>query len=84
MQRKEAIEQFVQQAGALLKNQELGQELESRLRSVAQGAFNRMDVVSREEFDAQSAVLLRTRQKLESMEAELQALQQAMTAADTK
>lgn len=84
MQRKEAIEQFVQQASALLKNQELGQELESRLRSVAQGAFNRMDVVSREEFDAQSAVLLRTRQKLESMEAELQALQQAMTAADTK
>lgn len=84
MQRKEAIEQFVQQASALLKNQELGQELESRLRSVAQGAFNRMDVVSREEFDAQSAVLMRTRLKLESMEAELQALQQAMTAADTK
>lgn len=84
MQRKDVIEQWVQQASALLKNQELGQEMESRLRSIAQGAFNRMDVVSREEFDAQSAVLLRTRQKLESMEAELQDLQQVIAAADGK
>jgi BMFP domain-containing protein YqiC len=33
-----------------------------------QGAFARLDLVSREEFDAQSQVLLRTREKLEQLE----------------
>lgn len=42
-----------------------------------QAALARLDVVTREEFDAQSAVLLRTRQKLEKLEEELARLEQA-------
>jgi len=41
-----------------------------------QAALARLDLVTREEFDAQTAVLLRTRQKLEALEQELARLDQ--------
>lgn len=41
-----------------------------------QAALARLDLVTREEFDAQSAVLLRTRQKLEALEQQLALLEQ--------
>lgn len=40
-----------------------------------QAALARLDLVTREEFDAQTAVLLRTRQKLEALEQELARLE---------
>jgi BMFP domain-containing protein YqiC len=41
-----------------------------------QAALARLDLVTREEFDAQTAVLQRTRQKLEALEQELARLEQ--------
>ncbi|MDQ2078382.1 accessory factor UbiK family protein [Marinimicrobium sp. ABcell2] len=38
-------------------------------------ALERMDLVTREEFDAQAAVLLRTRERLEALEKQLTELQ---------
>lgn len=38
------------------------------LRSTLQGALNKMDVVSRQEYDVQKQVLQRTRQRLEALE----------------
>jgi BMFP domain-containing protein YqiC len=43
-------------------------ELERRFRAVLTGAFERMNLVTREEFDAQCRVLEETRAKLESLE----------------
>ena len=40
-----------------------------------QAALARLDLVTREEFDAQTAVLQRTRQKLEALEQELTRLE---------
>lgn len=40
-----------------------------------QAALARLDLVTREEFDAQAAVLQRTRQKLEALEQELARLE---------
>lgn len=40
-----------------------------------QAALARLDMVTREEFDAQTAVLQRTRQKLEALEQELSRLE---------
>ena len=54
----------------------LEREVRSTLRSVLGSALERMDLVSREEFDVQQAVLERTRDKLERLErsvAELEA-----------
>lgn len=41
------------------------------LQTALQAALRRMDLVTREEFDAQAAVLLRTRLRLESLEKQL-------------
>ncbi|MGD9787116.1 MAG: accessory factor UbiK family protein [Sulfuricellaceae bacterium] len=44
-------------------------DVEKNLRSVLQSAFAKLDLVTREEFDVQQQVLLRTRKKLERLEA---------------
>lgn len=75
MARTDFIEQLVQQASKLAAGGELQRDLEAKLRVLMQGAFNRMDLVSRDEFDAQAAVLARTRAKLEALEQQLTSLQ---------
>ena len=50
-------------------------DVEQNFRAVLQGGLSKLDLVSREEFDVQQAVLARTREKLEAMEARLQALE---------
>ncbi len=42
--------------------------LNKNLKSIAQSTLRGLDIVSREEFDAQTAVLQRTRQRLEELE----------------
>ena len=44
-------------------------ELENQFKNVLETAFNRLDLVTREEFEIQKKVLLRTREKLERLEA---------------
>lgn len=44
-------------------------DIEKNLRAVLQGVFAKLDLVTREEFEIQQAVLLRTREKLETLEA---------------
>lgn len=50
---------------------DLGVDVEQKVRQVIQGQLGKLDVVSREEFDVQTQVLLRTRQKLTEMENKL-------------
>lgn len=51
---------------------------DSEVRALLNSLMTRFNLVSREEFDAQTAVLARTRAKLEKMEAELAALSQQL------
>lgn len=51
------------------------EELESRFRSVLTAAFERMNLVGREEFDRQCAVLEETRLRLETLQKRLDELQ---------
>ena len=44
------------------------EHLNKNFKSIAQSTLRGLDVVSREEFDAQAAVLQRTRQRLERLE----------------
>ncbi len=48
-------------------------EMEKQFRSVLENAFNRLELVTREEFEIQKKVLLRTREKLERLEQLLEA-----------
>lgn len=50
-------------------------DIESNLRSGLESGLRRMNLVTREEFDVQTAVLRRTREKLEQLEARVQALE---------
>ena len=55
------------------------EELQQAFKSALQSGLSRLDLVTREEFDVQRAVLLRTREKLEALEREVQALESATT-----
>ena len=50
---------------------QLKDDIEARFRSVLTGAFERMNLVGREEYDAQCAILEATREKLEELEKRL-------------
>lgn len=52
----------------------LPKEIEKNFRDVLQATFNKMDLVTREEFDAQTKVLARTREKLDKLEKKLDEL----------
>ena len=51
------------------------EETETQFNTILTSAFARMNLVTREEFDIQSAVLARTREKLEKLEQRLDKLQ---------
>ena len=50
-------------------------DIEKNARALLSGFFARLDLVSREEFDSQMAVLARTRARLEALEAKLAELE---------
>ncbi len=50
-------------------------DLEKNLRALLTGFLGRLDLVTREEFDIQRQVLLRTREKLNRLEAQLTELE---------
>jgi hypothetical protein len=51
------------------------EDLESNFRSVLRASLARLDLVTREEFEIQEAVLAKTREKLEALEARLEKLE---------
>jgi BMFP domain-containing protein YqiC len=53
-------------------------DIEKNIRTILQSAFAKMDLVTREEFDVQTAVLERTRAKLEALEKQVSALEQQL------
>ena len=53
----------------------LPKDLEKNFKSVLQQSFNKMNLVTREEFDVQVKVLERTRAKLETLEQKLNELE---------
>ena len=53
------------------------EELQQNFQSVLQAGLGKLDLVTREEFDVQRAVLARTREKLEQLERQLAELANA-------
>jgi BMFP domain-containing protein YqiC len=60
----------------------VGDDLEKNFRGVLRSGFARLDLVTREEFEVQQAVLARTREKLEQLEAKLAEMEAEAAAAD--
>ncbi len=51
-------------------------DVEQNFRSVLRGGLAKLDLVTREEFEVQEAVLARTREKLEALEKRLAGLEE--------
>ena len=53
----------------------LKEDLEKKFHAILQGALGKLDLVTREEFEVQKAVLAKTRAKLEDLESRVAALE---------
>ena len=54
-------------------------DLEKQCKVILNNTFTKFDLVTREEFDAQTKVLARTRKKLDAMEKEIAALEKHLS-----
>ncbi|MFT3755093.1 MAG: accessory factor UbiK family protein [Pseudoxanthomonas sp.] len=59
------------------------EELQQTFKGALQAGLSRLDLVTREEFDVQRAVLLRTREKLEALERTVATLESQRNAASS-
>ncbi|MES9992517.1 MAG: accessory factor UbiK family protein [Candidatus Thiodiazotropha sp.] len=71
------IDELTTRLSATLPNgiQTLQEDVKKNLRASLESGLARLDLVTREEFEVQSAVLARTREKLERLEAQIKALE---------
>jgi len=76
------LDDLVQRLSSALPKgiQTLQEDLGRNLRTSLEAGLNRLDLVTREEFDVQSAVLARTREKLTQLEAQVAELERAVGA----
>jgi BMFP domain-containing protein YqiC len=66
--------EVLQQVSELVGGSGVKKEVDKSVRSLAQSALARLDVISRDEFDAQTEILARTRARVVALEAELEGL----------
>ncbi len=66
----EALEELSRRISSLIPGnvKHMQDDIENNVRSLLQTSLTKMNLVTREEFDVQSAVLQRTREKLEQLE----------------
>lgn len=57
---------------------QLKNDVEQNIRSGLEGGLKQLNLVTREEFDIQNAVLLRTREKVEALEKQIQDLEEKL------
>ena len=71
------LDELSQRLGAMLPSSvgDARADLTKNFRAALQAGLTRLDLVTREEFEVQQAVLLRTREKLEALEARLAELE---------
>ena len=71
------IEQVARQIQNVLPQgiKDLGDDIDKKIRAILQSQLNKLDLVNREEFDMQTQVLLRTREKLARLEQRLNELE---------
>ncbi|GGX76248.1 accessory factor UbiK family protein [Saccharospirillum salsuginis] len=73
---EDILDQISRQASDLFnQGQKARDDVRQNMRSLIQAQLSKLDVVSREEFEAQQAVLQRTRTQLEQLEEQLKELE---------
>ena len=79
------IDDLVRQLGATLppEFESFEKEMKKQFRAVLESAFQRLDLVSREEFDIQVKVLQKTRAQITELQEQLASLEQTMSGQDS-
>ncbi|MDP4535982.1 accessory factor UbiK family protein [Alkalimonas collagenimarina] len=80
------IEDMAKQIGALIPSQlrQAADDIEGKIKLILQQKLAQLDVISRDEFDVQRQVLARTREKVDLLETQVQALLAERTTPSTK
>ena len=70
----ESIENLAEKLAAAVPEglRSMREDLEHNFRAVLKSSLSKLDLVTREEFEVQEAVLARTREKLDALEAKLE------------
>lgn len=72
------LAKITEQISQLIPEQ-ASQDIQKNIQQVLARQLNKLDVVSRDDFDAQQAVLLRTREKLEALELQVAELEKQIS-----
>jgi BMFP domain-containing protein YqiC len=75
MLKEQFLEKITSQLAEAIKASPF-QDIETNLKAILQASFEKLDLVSREEFDIQQKVLLQTRIKLDELEKIIKTLEQ--------
>ena len=76
--------EVLQQVGEMVGGSGLKGEVDKSVKALVQSALQKLEVVSREEFDAQTASLRRSHKRIEELEAELERVNQALEKMEPK
>ena len=81
MKKNELLEKFVNQFNGIISSgaETLNKEIQQKMRSAAQTAFYKLDLFSREEFDAQVSILNRTQEQLEDIKKQLSEIEENLS-----
>lgn len=71
---KNKIQEISDKIGKIIENSPIS-DIKDNVNALLQSTFTKLDLISREEFDIQTKVLKRTREKLEELEKKIDALQ---------
>ncbi|QTP60865.1 accessory factor UbiK family protein [Billgrantia antri] len=84
MANQDPISRLAQQLGERLQGAaQAPEEFQKGVQQVVRGAFDRLELVSREDFDILMDVMQRTRIRVEALEQQVAALEEALAARDT-
>lgn len=77
MENKNTLDDLAKKITGLLPGnlQQVQHELESSIKTLLQNSLSKMNLVTRDEFDVQAALLSRTREKLDQLEKQLSELE---------
>jgi len=79
-----SVTDVLQQVGKFVDDSGIKEETENGIKAALQSTLTKMDMVNRDEFDAQTAVLQRTRQRVEQLEQQLVSLGAQLEALENK
>ena len=80
------FEDIAQKLGSVLPEglKSIQDDVEKNFKTILQNSFAKMDLVTREEFEVQTQVLARSREKLDKMEKQIEQMEAALNQENNK